>query len=84
MNDKDEFSIEKRRNETTKQFEFRKKIYDNIYEDTKSHQKALIYSNIWYNILSLNCTYPDAVMKDIMKYKPDPKDNVFIQSENNQ
>ena len=78
------FNIEKRRNETTRQFLFRKKIYDDVLNDTKSKEKALIYSNIWYNILSLNCTYPDEVMKNISKYKPDPSDNVFIQNKENQ
>ena len=84
MNNNDNlYILEKRRNETTRQFLFRKKIYDDIYNDTKSKEKALIYSNIWYNILSLNCTYPEEVMKNILKYKPDPRDNVFIQNQDN-
>jgi len=62
--------IYKRNYETSKQFDFRKKLYDKIVNDIKDNEKALIYSNIWINILSMGCSYPDEVMKKIEKYRP--------------
>ena len=38
--------------------------------DTKSKQKATLYSNYWVNILSMKCQYPEEIMKQIEKYKP--------------
>ena len=64
------WEIQKKEYETDTQFEFRKQIYDNVYNDTKSKQKATLYSNYWVNILSMNCQYPDEIMKQIDKYKP--------------
>ena len=64
------WEIQKKEYETDTQFDFRKQIYDNVYNDTKSKQKATLYSNYWVNILSMNCQYPDEIMKQIDKYKP--------------
>jgi hypothetical protein len=69
--------IQKRNNETSKQFEFRKRIYDKIFNDIKDEEKALIYSNIWINILSLGCTYPKEVLRIIEKYRPSEEDNIY-------
>jgi hypothetical protein len=69
-------TISRKQNETKKQFEFRKKIYDEVYDDTKDAETALIYSNIWVNVLSLGCAYPKEVMMRVEKYKP--KENIFI------
>ena len=63
--------IYKRNNETSEQFGMRKHIYDRIFNDIKDKEKALIYSNIWVNIITLGCTYPNAVMKIVEKYKPE-------------
>ena len=57
--------------ETETQYQFRQQIYNNVLNDTKSKQKATLYSNYWVNILSMNCQYPDEIMKQIEKYKPD-------------
>jgi hypothetical protein len=70
--------ITKRNNETQKQYEFRLKIYKNVYDDLKDKDKAIIYSNIWVNIFSLDCKYPDEVMENVEKYRPDDKDNVYL------
>jgi hypothetical protein len=69
--------IQKRNNETTKQFEFRKRLYDKIFNDIKDEEKALIYSNIWINILSLGCSYPSEVIGLIEKYRPSEEDNIY-------
>jgi hypothetical protein len=71
--------IYKKNNETTKQFEFRKKIYDKIFNDIKNEEKALIYSNMWVNMLSLGCTYPKDILKTIEKYRPSDEDNIYLQ-----
>jgi hypothetical protein len=82
----DLYEVKKRNNETEKQFKFRKNLYNEIYDDLNSNKdikedevskKALIYSNMWINILSLNCSYPDEVMELIHKYKPSDKDNIY-------
>ena len=64
------WDIQQKEYETDTQFEFRKQIYDEVFNDTKSKQKATLYSNYWVNILSMNCQYPDEIMKQIDKYKP--------------
>jgi hypothetical protein len=69
--------IGKRNNETEKQFTFRKNLFDKIYNDIKDEEKALIYSNIWVNIISLGCSYPKDVMDLIGKYRPADEDNIF-------
>jgi hypothetical protein len=62
--------IRKRNNETSQAFAFRKNLYDKIFNDIKDEEKALIYSNIWVNVISLGCTYPTEVMSLVEKYKP--------------
>ena len=69
--------IQKRNNETPKQFDFRKRLYDKIYNDIKDEEKALIYSNIWINVLQLGCKYPKSVMNLVEKYKPSEEDNIY-------
>ena len=65
------WNIKKKEYETDAQFNFRKDIYDKVFEDTKSRQKATLYSNIWVNILSMECKYEDELMEKIEKYKPE-------------
>ena len=65
------WNIKKKEYETDTQFNFRKDIYDKVFEDTKSRQKATLYSNIWVNILSMECKYEDELMEKIEKYKPE-------------
>jgi hypothetical protein len=79
LNDYEEYRvhIQKRNNETNTQFEFRRRLYDKIFNDIKNEEKAVIYSNIWINILSMDCTYPKDVMEMIEKYRPSDEDNVF-------
>ena len=64
------WDIQQKEYETDTQFEFRKQIYDEVFNDTKSKQKANLYSNYWVNILSMKCQYPEEIMKQIEKYKP--------------
>lgn len=71
-------NLVRRSNETNKQFEFRKKIYMDVLNDSHDEEKALRYSNIWVNILSMNCSYPEEVMKLVEKYKPSDKDNIYL------
>jgi hypothetical protein len=66
-----------RKNETKEQFEFRMNIFNNIYNDLKDSNKALVYSNIWINILSLGCSYPESIMEKVKKYEPDACSNVY-------
>lgn len=56
--------------ETDFEFNFRKGIYDNVFNKTNSKKKALIYSNIWVNIMKYECEYPEETMKEIEEYKP--------------
>ena len=74
-NFEDVYDIVQKEYETTAQFLFRKDIYDTIFKDTKDKKKALIYSNIWINILSLNCDYPKNILDAIEKYRP--KNNIY-------
>ena len=71
----DVYDIVQKDFETNAQFLFRKDIYDTIYNDTKDKKKALIYSNIWINILSMNCDYPKSILDAIEKYRP--KNNIY-------
>ena len=64
------WNITKKEYETDTQFEFRKQIYNNVYNDTYSKQKATLYSNYWVNILSMHCQYSSDIMEKIEKYKP--------------
>ena len=74
-NFEDVYDIVQKEYETTAQFLFRKDIYDTIFKDTKDKKKALIYSNIWINILSMNCDYPKSILDAIEKYRP--KNNIY-------
>ena len=69
--------MKKKSNETTKQFLFRGKIFMKVFEDTNNDIIALKYSNIWINILSLECSYQGDVMEEVEKYKPDDEDNIY-------
>ena len=69
------WNLKKKDYETDNEFNFRKEIYDNVYNDTKSKQKATLYSSIWVNILSMECKYPNELMEKIEKYKP--KRNIY-------
>lgn len=81
MDENDEvFNLVKKDFETEEQFNFRKGIYEKVYSDTHSKQKAHIYSNIWVNILSLNCKYSKTIMNKIEKYKPTK--NIYYETNN--
>ena len=64
------WNLKKKEYETENEFNFRKEIYDKVYNDLKSKQKATLYSNVWVNILSMECKYPEELMEQIEKYKP--------------
>ena len=64
------WNLKKKEYETDNEYNFRKGIYDNVYNDTKSKQKATLFSNTWVNILSMECKYPEELMEKIQKYKP--------------
>ena len=66
----DVWNLSRKEYETDSQYNFRKDIYNNVYNDTHSKQKATLYSNFWVNILSMECQYSDEIMKQIEKYKP--------------
>lgn len=65
------WNLKKKEYETDTEFNFRKRIYDNVFNDTNSKQKATLYSNIWVNMLSMECKYPDELMNQVEKYKPE-------------
>lgn len=69
--------LKKKNNETYEQFLFRGKIFLNVYEDTKDEVTALKFSNIWVNILSLNCSYQKDVMELVEKYRPTEEENIY-------
>ena len=64
------WDLKQKEYETDNEFNFRKEIYDKVYDDLKSKQKATLYSNAWVNILSMECQYPEELMEQIEKYKP--------------
>ena len=64
------WDLKQKEYETDNEFNFRKEIYDKVYNDLKSKQKATLYSNVWVNILSMECKYPEELMEQIEKYKP--------------
>ena len=64
------WNLKKKEYETENEFNFRKEIYDKVFNDLKSKQKATLYSNLWVNILSMECKYPEELMEQIEKYKP--------------
>ena len=65
------WDLKQKEYETDNEFNFRKEIYDKVFNDLKSKQKATLYSNLWVNILSMECKYPDELMEQIEKYKPE-------------
>lgn len=48
----------------------RKTVYENVFNDLKDHNKAICYSNIWYNNAYLGTKYPKNVEDAVMKYAP--------------
>ena len=74
MNEIDEnndiWDLKQKEFEADPQFNFRKEIYDNVFNDKNSKKKATLYSNIWVNVLSMECKYSAEIMKQIEKYKP--------------
>ena len=68
--------LKRKTHETIEQYNFRKNIWIKVYEDTRDEESAIIYSNIWINILSLGCEYPSEIMNKIEKYKPEK--NIYI------
>ena len=71
----DIWNIKQKEYETENEYNFRKGIYDAVNNDIKSKQKATLYSNIWVNILSMECKYPEELLEQIKKYKP--KSNIY-------
>jgi hypothetical protein len=69
--------LKKKNNETSEQFLSKGKIFLDVYEDTKDELTALKFSNIWVNILSLNCTYQKDVMELVEKYRPLDEENIY-------
>lgn len=65
------WDLKQKEYETDNEFNFRKEIYDKVFNDLKSKQKATLYSNLWVNILSMECKYPEELMEKIEKYKPE-------------
>ena len=64
------WDLKQKEYETDNEFNFRKEIYNKVLKDLKSRQKATLFSNIWVNILSMECKYPEELMEQIEKYKP--------------
>ena len=65
------WDLKQKEYETDNEFNFRKEIYNKVFNDLKSKQKATLYSNLWVNILSMECKYPEELMEKIEKYKPE-------------
>ena len=59
------WNLKQKEYETDNEFNFRQQIYEKVYKDLKSKQKATLYSNIWVNILSMECKYPNELMEKI-------------------
>lgn len=74
------YEIQKSKCETTKMFEFRLNIYNNILKETGSKKKAKIFSNIIINKLSMNCDYPQEVLDQVKPYllAISDKDNIWL------
>jgi hypothetical protein len=69
--------LKKRNNETSEQFLFRVKIFLRVYDDGNDENTALKYSNIWINMLALDCSYKRDVMDLVEKYRPSEDENVY-------
>lgn len=59
---------------------FRAKLFLKVFEDTNNVNTALKFSNIWINILSLNCSYQKDVMELVEKYRPSDEENIYQQN----
>jgi len=46
----------------------RRRVFYQIYEQTKSIEEATKYSNIRINIKYMKCTYPQAIMEKMEEY----------------
>ena len=56
--------------EVGSQYMYRKEVYENVFSQLKDHNKAICYSNIWYNIAYLGNKYSKNVEDAVMKYAP--------------
>jgi len=56
--------------EVGSQYMYRKEVYENVLNHLKDHNKAICYSNIWYNITYLGNKYSKNVEETVMKYAP--------------
>lgn len=62
--------LQPRNNEVASQYRLRKAVYQNVMEDLKDHEKAICFSNIWSNKITMAVKYPKKVEELIAKYAP--------------
>jgi len=72
--------LKKKNNETSEQFLFRAKLFLKVFDDTNDVNTSLKFSNIWINILSLNCSYQKDVMELVEKFRPSDEENIYQQN----
>ena len=59
--------LEMRENEIFSHYKKRKFVYENILNTLKDHEKALCYSNIWYNMHYLGTKYSKNLEENVRK-----------------
>lgn len=59
-----------RNNEVYSQYKNRKQVYENVMKDLKDHEKAVSYSNIWFNMFYLKNRYSKSLEDAVAKYSP--------------
>lgn len=64
--------LQQKNNEVTSHYRNRKKVYENVLNDLKDHEKAVCYSNIWSNMMYLGVKYPQKIEEAVKKYSPKP------------
>ena len=65
-----EEELPRRKNEVLSHYYHRKMVYDNVYAALKDKEKALCYSNIWYNMTYLGNKYSPHLEEIVSKYAP--------------
>jgi len=57
--------------EVSSVYVYRKQVYENVMKHLNDRNKAICYSNIWYNMAYLGNKYSKNVEEVVMKYAPD-------------
>ncbi len=57
--------------EVSSEYVNRKQVYENVMKHLNDRNKAICYSNIWYNMAYLGNKYSKNVEEAVMKYAPE-------------